>query len=186
MRFAYCPETGEEPGEVFTMVALPVGATVSVALDGEGRPLRQFAGDPPEVGEVTEEIAWRIPDNPRIQTAAGRACEWRYRFDAERNEQGQLLLNMAKVAAVLPGHTRYNGGGVKQIERLDKSKTDGWSLIGEYCPERAHWCNPGLYLDISKAGSRKSISQHYQLFRIYPDGTVACVGSSSTSEHGKS
>ncbi len=187
MRFAYCPATGAEPSEVITKVRINPPAAgqpapvIGVVLDGEGNLPRRQDGS-----ELDEEIARLIPDDPEIVDIDGRECEWRWRFDAERDAQGRMLLNMEKVAAVLPSHSRYNGGGVKQIERIDRSKTDGWSLIGEYCPSRANWCPPGLYLDISKSGSRANVNTNYQLFRLYADGTVACAGWASTTQNGKS
>lgn len=185
MRFAYCPATGEEPSEVRTQIKTAGGNSIFVTLDGEGRPVIAYAQGS-KVPLDPAEFAERIPDSPEIATLDGEPCEWRWRFGAEQDAQGRLLLHMGKVAAVLPGHSRYNGGGVKRITRIDRSKTDGWSLIGEYCPDRADWQVPGLYLDISKAGSRKSVNTNYQLFRLCADGTIVALESSSTGRDGKS
>ena len=74
----------------------------------------------------------------------------------ERNENGAYLLNPNEIAGEhVKKYTRYNGGWIKSVERLDKSKTNGYSLVGEFLKSGLQWMGPGFYLDCSKGGSRK-------------------------------
>lgn len=95
----------------------------------------------------------------------------------ENNSKGQLLLDpiiLAKKAAA-DNFSRYNGGWVKSIIGLNKAKTDGYSLIGNFLKEGLQWLTPGLYLDCSKDGSRKHPTSTYTLFQLHSDGTVTAL-----------
>jgi hypothetical protein len=94
-----------------------------------------------------------------------------------KNDKGELLLNITTVAEkVIPKFTRYNGGWIKQITGIDESKTNGYSLLGEFTPGRLVWNKPGLYLDCSIGGSRKNQEYKYSLFILQPDGTGKYLG----------
>lgn len=68
---------------------------------------------------------------------------------------------------------RYNGGWTKTVTGLDKSKDNGYSLIGEFVKsEQLANQAPGLYVDCDIAGSRKNQAKQYQLFELKPDGTA--------------
>lgn len=92
----------------------------------------------------------------------------------EINDKGHLLLDPEKVAQEAAGEkfSRYNGGWVKNVNRLDKSKTNGFSLVGEFFKSGLTWMPPGVYVDCSIDGSRKYPERHYTLFRLHPDGRV--------------
>jgi hypothetical protein len=66
--------------------------------------------------------------------------------------------------------TRYNGGWVKEITGLDKSKSNGYSLLGEFVDggkEGIIRCTIGkLYLDCDISGSRKNQEKYYTLFCV--------------------
>ena len=52
---------------------------------------------------------------------------------------------------------RYNGGWTKTVTGLDKQITNGYSILGEFKPQKKDWyCEGGLYLDKGIGGSRKN------------------------------
>jgi len=68
---------------------------------------------------------------------------------------------------------RLNGGWLKTIEELDKSVTNGYSLVGDFIKAgnfEAEY-SEGLYLDCNKEGSEKKPQIDYRLFR-FKDGKV--------------
>jgi len=67
------------------------------------------------------------------------------------------------------GAARYNGGWSKQITGLDKTKNNGYSLIGDFktIHEGLNSFNDGLYLDVDKGGSRKNHTNNVTLFSIH-------------------
>lgn len=94
----------------------------------------------------------------------------------DRNDKGQLLINVNEMAKNgNPNYTRYNGGWVKRVSQIDKSKTDGYSLIGSFV-NNTTWLTPGLYIDCSIAGSRKSHDKRYALLRLTATGEVETLG----------
>lgn len=68
--------------------------------------------------------------------------------------------------------SRYNGGWLKSVTGLDKTKTNGYSILGEFTKagNYKHDYKNGLYLDCSKDGSRKNQEWNYHLFRVDQDG----------------
>ena len=70
------------------------------------------------------------------------------------------------------GASFYNGGWAKSITGIDKTKNNGYSLIGEFCPKNLAGHTPGLYLVCDKSGSRKNVVDKYTLLSISPEGTV--------------
>ena len=69
---------------------------------------------------------------------------------------------------------RYNGGWCKIVSGLDKSKNNGYSILGNFVD--AHLMGirkPGLYLDCNIDGSRKHPRKNYRLFRY--DGDTVTV-----------
>jgi len=104
----------------------------------------------------------------------------------EKNEGGAYLLNPTLVASeCVSKFSRYNGGWVKRVEKLDKSKTNGYSLVGEFCKDVAQWMQPGVYLDCSKAGSRKNVRYIYTVFLLRHDGTAVAYNDSAVSVEGR-
>lgn len=103
----------------------------------------------------------------------------------ERNEKGQLLLDpvvLAKEAAQQGGSfSRYNGGWIKSITKLDKSQTNGYSLVGEFVKQGLQWLSPGVYLDCSISGSRKNQVKSYTVFKLEKDGSVKLLGTAGDS-----
>ena len=95
----------------------------------------------------------------------------------EKNDRGQMLLDPLALAKQAAGgnFSRYNGGWVKRVTKLDKRQTNGYSLVGDFLKAGMQWVSPGVYLDCSIAGSRKHPDKHYTLFRLQRDGTVENV-----------
>jgi len=69
--------------------------------------------------------------------------------------------------------TRYNGGWAKTVRGLDKSKTNGYSILGDFVDIDApqYWKNGTIILDCDIHGSRKHPEKTYRLFQ-YQDGKL--------------
>lgn len=104
----------------------------------------------------------------------------------ERNENGAYLLNPNEIAREhVKKYTRYNGGWIKTIERIDKSKTNGYSLVGEFLKSGLQWMSPGVYLDCSKGGSRKNQTSIYTVLALREDGSVVAYNDDTIVEEGR-
>lgn len=78
----------------------------------------------------------------------------------------QMIIN---VNEQIPNFSRYNGGWIKTVEKLDKDFQNGYSLVGKFLPVGSGNINlheGELYLDCSIDGSRKNQERNYTLFRI--------------------
>ena len=72
---------------------------------------------------------------------------------------------------------RHNGGWTKTITGLDKTHTNGYSIIGEFVngdTNRLRNWHDGLYLDCDIRGSRKRHDKYYTLYKI-EDNAVEVV-----------
>ena len=84
----------------------------------------------------------------------------------------------------LPYFTRYNGGWLKTITKIDKDYQNGYSLVGKFLPLSSGKINlheNELYLDCSIGGSRKHQEKSYHLFKIVGREiviiqTIECAG----------
>jgi len=104
----------------------------------------------------------------------------------ERNEAGAYLLDPIVVAGeCVKGITRYNGGWIKRIDEIDKSKTNGYSLVGEFVKAGIQWMTPGVYLDCSKGGSRKNVRYVYTVFVLCEDGTARAYNDNQITVEGR-
>ena len=104
----------------------------------------------------------------------------------ERNENGAYLLNPNEIAGEhVKKYTRYNKGWIKSVERLDKSQTSGYSLVGEFLKSGLQWMSPGVYLDCSKGGSRKNQTSIYTVFALREDGTATAYNDDTIVEEGR-
>ena len=68
---------------------------------------------------------------------------------------------------------RDQGGWLKTVEKLDKSVSNGYSLVGDLVQAsnfEAEY-SEGVYLDCNKEGTAKKPQQDYRLFR-FKDGQV--------------
>lgn len=79
----------------------------------------------------------------------------------------------------IPLFSRYNGGWIKTIERLDKDYKNGYSLVGEFLPVSSGNIDLDegiIYLDCSIDGSRKNQEKNYTLFKLV-DGEIIIIQS---------
>lgn len=67
--------------------------------------------------------------------------------------------------------SRYNGGWTKTVTGLDKTKNNGYSILGEFTTihKGMNQLQDGLYLDNNKDGSRKNQTSNYTLFSVKGD-----------------
>ena len=63
---------------------------------------------------------------------------------------------------------RATGGWVKTVRGLDKSVTNGYSLVGEFvnAGDYESEYSDGLYLDCNKEGKKSKPKQDFRLFRL--------------------
>jgi hypothetical protein len=72
--------------------------------------------------------------------------------------------------------TRYNGGWTKTVTGLDKSKTNGYSIEGEFVKNGDQYYEEGkLYIDKGVGGSRKNHKNTYTLFTFDDQGSVIVI-----------
>lgn len=74
----------------------------------------------------------------------------------------------------IPNFSRYNGGWIKTVAKLDKDYSNGYSIVGDFLPVSSGNINLDegiIYLDCSIEGSRKHQVKNYTLFKII-DGEV--------------
>ncbi len=93
----------------------------------------------------------------------------------EKNARGALLMDLNKAVRNLfdsPANWRYNGGWTKRVEGLDKGKTNGYSILGDFTPVGMRWIEPGVYLDCNIGGSRNNQAKEYRLFTVERDGSL--------------
>lgn len=83
-----------------------------------------------------------------------------------------MILNYMEETEDIETVSRYNGGWLKTVTGLDKSVTNGFSILGKFVKAGDYKVDykPGLYLDCSKDGSRKNQEWNYHLFRLDEDG----------------
>lgn len=70
--------------------------------------------------------------------------------------------------------SRYNGGWAKRVTGLDKSKKNGFSLLGDFVDAGAtkNDYEPGLYINCNIHGSRKNQRKTIQLLKLNEDGSL--------------
>ena len=80
---------------------------------------------------------------------------------------------------------RAQGGWLKTVEKLDKSVTNGYSLVGNFVKagnfEEEY--SEGIYLDCNKEGTAKKTQQDYRLFR-FSEGKVRLLDMVIDGENG--
>lgn len=83
-----------------------------------------------------------------------------------------MILNFFEATKDIETISRYNGGWLKRVKGLDKSKTNGFSILGDFVDAGNYDNNyeEGIYLDCSKDGSRKNQVWTYHLFRFSETG----------------
>ena len=81
------------------------------------------------------------------------------------------------------GISRYNGGWAKLVKGLDKSRTNGYSILGDFLDIDApqYWKEGTLILDCDIYGSRKHPEKTYRLFR-YENGKLSLLTEESDTK----
>lgn len=65
----------------------------------------------------------------------------------------------------------YNGGWVKKIDAVDRSKSNGYCFIGDFIPkDRLVEIEPGIYIICTVQGSRKHHRNEYYFVRVTKNG----------------
>jgi len=72
--------------------------------------------------------------------------------------------------------TRYNGGWAKTVTGLDKSRTNGYSILGDFVDidTPQYWSDGNMIIDCDIHGSRKHPEKTYRLFK-YQDGKLSLL-----------
>lgn len=93
------------------------------------------------------------------------------------NNPNEILVNLKQALEAADGGwedtmRRYNGGWIKTVMALDKSKDNGYSIVGDFVRKETAeaYQRIGLYLDCDIGGSRKHPVKHYTLFSIDQEG----------------
>ena len=100
----------------------------------------------------------------------------------ENNKQEPKVLRQMYIETVgedswsNEGITRYNGGWAKTVKGLDKSRTNGYSILGDFVDIDApqYWKDGTIILDCDIHGSRKHPEKTYRLFR-YENGKLSLL-----------
>jgi len=81
------------------------------------------------------------------------------------------------------GISRYNGGWAKTVKGLDKSRTNGYSILGDFVDIDApqYWKDGTIILDCDIHGSRKHPEKTYRLFR-YENGKLSLLTEESDTK----
>lgn len=91
-----------------------------------------------------------------------------------------FLVNLKEAFLNAPGFwesslSEKSGNWCKLIEGIDKTQTDGYSIIGEFVSQvnQRTFQQPGLYLYCEKKGSKKGAQNRlYSLFALESNGAV--------------
>ena len=90
----------------------------------------------------------------------------------QKNNQGliKMIINWKETITEIDPDIKFRsqGGWLKTIEELDKSVTNGYSLVGDFVKsgDFENEYSDGLYLDCNKEGSAKKPQTDYRLFRF--------------------
>lgn len=87
---------------------------------------------------------------------------------------GAVLANVEQLFP-LPssgGYDRLHTCWRKRVTGLDKTKTNGYSLLGDFLKDGPQWLPPGLYLASAWRGSVKNQKPYYTLYQLLSDGEV--------------
>lgn len=78
---------------------------------------------------------------------------------------------------------RYNGGWAKLVTGLDKTKTNGYSIIGSFIQgdEPRYWKEGEIVIDCNIGGSRKHQQKSYTVLK-YIAGELVSIGTAGDSK----
>ena len=103
-------------------------------------------------------------------------AELRSRENNQPKQELPRVLRQMYLETVGDDISRYNGGWAKTVRGLDKSKTNGYSILGDFVDIDApqYWKDGTIILDCDIHGSRKHPEKTYRLFR-YENGKLSLL-----------
>lgn len=102
--------------------------------------------------------------------------ELRSRENNQPKQELPRVLRQMYLETVGDDISRYNGGWAKTVKGLDKSRTNGYSILGDFVDIDApqYWKDGTIILDCDIHGSRKHPEKTYRLFR-YENGKLSLL-----------
>jgi hypothetical protein len=91
--------------------------------------------------------------------------------------QGTVLVN---IQSWIDG-TYNTGAWAKTVVGLDKTKTNGYSLLGSFIKGSVNLAVGSLVLVKTVGGSRKNQVEHYRVYKVLPDGDMEKIEESEGS-----
>lgn len=93
-----------------------------------------------------------------------------------RTTTDEQLAKPRTMASMFPAAERYNGGWAKLVRGIDRSKVNGFSILGDFIKidEPHFWKNGQIVLDCDIKGSRKHPVKHYTLMQYF-DGELHVI-----------
>ena len=103
-------------------------------------------------------------------------AELRSRENSQPKQELPRVLRQMYLETVGDDISRYNGGWAKTVKGLDKSRTNGYSILGDFVDIDApqYWKDGTIILDCDINGSRKHPEKTYRLFR-YENGKLSLL-----------
>ena len=102
-------------------------------------------------------------------------AELRSRENNQPKQELPRVLRQMYLETVGDDISRYNGGWAKTVKGLDKSRTNGYSILGDFVDiDAPQYWKDGLILDCDIHGSRKHPEKTYRLFR-YENGKLSLL-----------
>ena len=103
-------------------------------------------------------------------------AELRSRENNQPKQELPRVLRQMYLKTVGDDISRYNGGWAKTVKGLDKSRTNGYSILGDFVDIDApqYWKDGTIILDCDIHGSRKHPEKTYRLFR-YENGKLSLL-----------
>ena len=103
-------------------------------------------------------------------------AELRSRENNQPKQELPRVLRQMYLETVGDDISRYNGGWAKTVKGLDKSRTNGYSILGDFVDIDApqYWKDGTIILDCDINGSRKHPEKTYRLFR-YENGKLSLL-----------
>lgn len=103
-------------------------------------------------------------------------AELKSRENSQPKQELPRVLRQMYLETVGDDISRYNGGWAKTVKGLDKSRTNGYSILGDFVDIDApqYWKDGTIILDCDIHGSRKHPEKTYRLFR-YENGKLSLL-----------
>ena len=122
-------------------------------------------------------IDFKTLNNEELKELISEAkAELRSRENNQPKQELPRVLRQMYLETVGDDISRYNGGWTKTVKGLDKSRTNGYSILGDFVDIDApqYWKDGTIILDCDINGSRKHPEKTYRLFR-YENGKLSLL-----------